>query len=697
MPKKDRTTHVSDLLPNYDAGARLCYFYDLLSSARALKDSNKPLAHAKKNLYNEANQNLTNKGKKIFVVKKDNKNEVITSAIEFLEKVAENERRKEVKIAIQYKDEIANKFKGIKSNEVKKMIEQLDEYCTNPTGFQNNGGISSFYKNLALCINLVRQEKEDLEERINQILATNRKNMKDLSSNYYVYRAPTDIDGILKNAIGIKASEKQGSLASLVQRLIIDYVTKNIPKKQLIEKDPVVVLSSLMIDFMDFLQKQFDRNKTMKKLDEIDEKSLKEIFEKFIQQDDELLKTIKGETDSKVQALLDLSTALGIRHSKTIEEIDERNKELKKKSNRQANYGKKTIIEAFGRDFYNKYIRDIRWRTQTGPKDIRAGILYEIIKVITDGGNKVRGSAAIDRIYYDIATLQITLPEIDKNLIDKKVIETKEAIEQSASIQRKDRFDDQIEQLKAMNNNLAEVAKEIDNILDKYDGIKDLFIYHESLKLYARLEEHKMGKEEGLKGRNLTILNALDRIYSLAGLDDLKLLDKDVLYSIAINLPAGAIAQNLKGSIENYLSMFAGMLMFDDIANMGREIVNQTTLEIINTEHVKQIHLYLINDIYYPGSIILTYIADALKKGYNKISSSDTAMAEIDTSEADSDIATYLNEHPYGSGTYNIDTWEKLWKDNANKISSHIKVQIYFLASFITFLRDFQEQLQAYN
>jgi hypothetical protein len=93
--------------------------------------------------------------------------------------------------------------------------------------------------------------------------------------------------------------------------------------------------------------------------------------------------------------------------------------------------------------------------------------------------------------------------------------------------------------------------------------------------------------------------------------------------------------------------------------------------------------------MYFPSSMILTYIAEALNSSYNKIASSDTIVAEIDTSAADNDINTYLESHPYGSGTYNIDNWQELWTDNANKISSDIKVQIYFLASFISFVRDF--------
>lgn len=706
MPKKDRTSHVSDLLPEYDASARFCYFYDLYSSARKIKQTNKPLARKKIELYNDAKKNLLFQGKQVFGVRKNNKNEVITSAINFLKKAAESERMKEVSIVTQYAEEIINKFKDNKSEEIKKIIKSLEDYAANPHGFAK-GEANDFYTNLTLFINMVRQEKEDLEERISQLLSTNRNNMRDLASNQYLFRLPTDIDGIIRNTIGLKASEHTNSLASRVQELVIKYITKNIDAEKLIHSNPLPSIIALMVDFMHYLQQQFNRNKDVKKLEEIADSALEEIFNSYIEQEDnKVLKTITGETEERIQQIQDIATTIGLKQIKSLEELEARKKELKKRQDstyrrRKAgksdpNKGKEMIIQAYGRKFYNEYFKNIQWNVSSGPRDTRHGIIYEAAKAVIEGGYQVGGRAAIDRLYFPIAEIEMMLPE-DQEFIKNGILQMKKAIKDSAERDRKDRLDDQTSQISEMNKTLLDLEKEINNIVKKYENVKNLFIYHESLKLYARLEEHKMGKDEGLKGRELTILSALDRLYTLTNIEDLQLLDKDVLYSIAINLANGAVASNLKESIENYLSIFAGMLMFDDIQNIATDIARQANIEFVKQNHVKQIHLYLINDMYFPSSMILTYIAEALNSSYNKITSNDTIVAEIDTSAADSDINTYLESHPYGSGAYNMDNWQELWTNNANKISSDIKVQIYFLASFISFIRDFQEQLQAYN
>jgi hypothetical protein len=77
--------------------------------------------------------------------------------------------------------------------------------------------------------------------------------MRDLASNQYLFRLPTDIDGIIKNAIGLKASEHTNSLASRVQELVIKYITKNIDAEKLIHSDPLPSIIALMVDFMHYL------------------------------------------------------------------------------------------------------------------------------------------------------------------------------------------------------------------------------------------------------------------------------------------------------------------------------------------------------------------------------------------------------------------------------------------------------------
>jgi len=42
-------------------------------------------------------------------------------------------------------------------------------------------------------------------------------------------------------------------------------------------------------------------------------------------------------------------------------------------------------------------------------------------------------------------------------------------------------------------------------------------------------------------------------------------MNQNLLYGIVVNLASFAIGKNLKDNVANYLSIFAGLLMFDDI------------------------------------------------------------------------------------------------------------------------------------
>jgi len=98
----------------------------------------------------------------------------------------------------------------------------------------------------------------------------------------------------------------------------------------------------------------------------------------------------------------------------------------------------------------------------------------------------------------------------------------------------------------------------------------------------------------------------------------------------------------MKTSVENYFSIFAGMLMFSDIRNMALELGKETEMKI-QYASTKNIHLYLLNDTYYPASYILTNVYQALKSGVKTLSVKDGAKASINTNGATTSIKTYVS------------------------------------------------------
>jgi len=49
---------------------------------------------------------------------------------------------------------------------------------------------------------------------------------------------------------------------------------------------------------------------------------------------------------------------------------------------------------------------------------------------------------------------------------------------------------------------------------------------------------------------------------------------RELLTFMGLNLANGAVGNGNSGPLENYFSIFAGMLMFDDVVNMAKEAEN---------------------------------------------------------------------------------------------------------------------------
>ena len=260
-------------------------------------------------------------------------------------------------------------------------------------------------------------------------------------------------------------------------------------------------------------------------------------------------------------------------------------------------------------------------------------------------------------------------------------------ITQFERIQRQDIYNDLTQDFINMNTSMHQAVKQLDQKLNAINELKDkkIFIYHDSLKLYVTLEDKRFTKFEG---RTLNVLSLLDRLYSANGIAGLTLPQQQILYNLIINIPQQALGHDtkLRGDVESYLGIFTGLLMFDDIQNMAQEAAQNATAKI-TYKYIDQVHLYLINEIYVPGSLLLSLIYDALKIATDHIQANQIATISISTGKADALITKYVTEHPYGSKTYNISHW---YEQN-EKIAAALKASLTFLKSFIQLLNTMQE------
>jgi hypothetical protein len=326
-----------------------------------------------------------------------------------------------------------------------------------------------------------------------------------------------------------------------------------------------------------------------------------------------------------------------------------------------------------------KYTDFIRWNAggKDSVKQGRVGIEYEILNLIDHIGLNVGGHPATDSVTLNLGQLtgDITLDMTDLALQGLRPFV--EEIENFEKITRKNALNDLRNDFNQMNNQLTNILNELDGLINIPDG-KQLFIYHESLKLYTRIEQHKTNEFEG---RDLQILGALDRIYSMNNLGGLILPDMEVMYNLALNLSNLAVggANGIRQELESYLSIFAGMLMFDDMANMAQELAINAEKQLQYT-NLKNIHMYKVNDMYLPGSMVLSYIHRALNDGLVHLltQSGRAAMTHISVSAADKEIKQYLKDHPWGSKLYTLNDWD----EEREEIAKDIHLKIIFLKSF---------------
>jgi hypothetical protein len=63
----------------------------------------------------------------------------------------------------------------------------------------------------------------------------------------------------------------------------------------------------------------------------------------------------------------------------------------------------------------------------------------------------------------------------------------------------------------------------------------------------------------------MNIFSYIDKLYSANNIAQLQLPERNTLDFLLLNLSHLAVGGQLKSTVENYLSIFSGLLMFDDV------------------------------------------------------------------------------------------------------------------------------------
>ena len=219
--------------------------------------------------------------------------------------------------------------------------------------------------------------------------------------------------------------------------------------------------------------------------------------------------------------------------------------------------------------------------------------------------------------------------------------------------------------------------EQINNFLQ---NIKDTIQISTTVKSY-----NKYQNKEGFHGGSLggSVENQLQNIYKMYSYGGVTLPDINWMTFAVYNSGANLLGSNNKGPIENILSAVAGMLLFDDAGEQALYIQSQTN-KLITAGGSRFLHLYYLNDFYFPSSYVLSLTYNGLYKAYNllqdKIGKPSSFLGNFkDGSSVGGAKVTIKNNVSEPDITDQESDWGSFFSSNSGNVS----INIVFLAGLL--------------
>lgn len=301
------------------------------------------------------------------------------------------------------------------------------------------------------------------------------------------------------------------------------------------------------------------------------------------------------------------------------------------------------------------------------------GNFYEFLSTILRSTVNIEGNVGGDLIL-PIATVSFTAQEqkeqqelttLSRGL--SNILTTDFKQKQQLAIQD---FDEAVMAEKKLSDQMQDrINKAKDSISELDELNQKFFIAHETTKLYRGAEQEDSLFED-FHGRNMSAMSALTKLYASSELSNV-MIDPHKLMLYLINISNATLAKNQQ-PLETYLSLFAGLLMFDDIKSLATTSIKQIQADMPATD-IDCIHVYNIGGIYFPISVILNDLVSQMDSIINTLSINIDRTASVTIEGPDPSIKD-------NSGI----TWESL----ANSTMQQTKIQIHFLAGYSQYISD---------
>lgn len=227
------------------------------------------------------------------------------------------------------------------------------------------------------------------------------------------------------------------------------------------------------------------------------------------------------------------------------------------------------------------------------------------------------------------------------------------------------------------NSAAAEIDKRLNDLNDQYEFLASCFLIEDSTKNYLSL--YASGTNNSVHGGSLgaDLTDQLNKIQTLTEHGGISMVDQKWLTAAIINAGPHMIAEKQKNKLQNYLAMFAAILLFDSQVNIADEALQMNLSNISTNTHL--IHLFSVNNGYYPLSYVLQLTYNSLNTNLERIKS-DTLSHGVEVSFHN--FVSPPSKHY--KGNQNKEQWDSL----AKSALESTKIKMRFLVSLMNILQN---------
>lgn len=578
----------------------------------------------------------------------------IETALEFLNLAAENELQKELNfLSSKFDSSVLSEIMDGNTINYPKMIAKINEANKTLDKYQTE----------------LQQEKARFERVQASKKQEDKKNVYHIGKGKFSYSQGLGgyIQATLRQLTDL-SSEKEEKITQICRNVLINLINKTNAFNGLDISQISAILGLAQAQIMPLLEKELQDGKLFTKSGKLSSRKI----EQFIIQDESYNKLISNSLSNLQNIANRLLNSYGrIENKKGNEDklrlanknFEEALKNLTKiqSSNSRTNRDRavRKILKNGG-PILNE--NSIGLNINFSGKNTGLALEYKIANEIS---NSVVVGGSGGKI--DVSSFLLGEFDININFKTKPIQDILNSINQNTQ-----------EDFGAAGDNFLKAYRELNEYIEEQrrsgQDIKDSFILHTSAKDYYSTATDEF---KGFKGGTYQGLQIFDSLEALAGAGFGEA-DIQWLKACAVNTSKSAVGASIKSSLEEYISIFATMLLFDDGVTIAKETVAKAQSSF---QPVSVLHLFNLNGFYVPSSYLLRELHTRLTNAVNNLPANKIVKAKIEPG-----AINFQNELDYLSINYVFQA--ERWRAIRNIQINAMSIKIYFLRNFMDILNE---------